>query len=55
MAHQTIELKKVTPHAGAEIHGVDLSRPLGERTFEEIQRALAEHCVIFLPRPDAHP
>ena len=29
MPYQTIEVKKLTPHIGAEIGGVDLSRPLG--------------------------
>jgi len=32
---------------GAEISGVDLSRELDERSFEEIRKALHEHEVIF--------
>src|SRR5438034_837811 len=31
---QTIEITKVTPHCGAEIHGVDLSQPLDDATYE---------------------
>jgi taurine dioxygenase len=42
-----IEVKKVTPHCGAEIHGVDLARPLDDATFAEIEKALVEHTVIF--------
>jgi len=42
-----IQVRKVTPHCGAEIVGVDLAGPLGDRTIEEIQSALVEHCVIF--------
>lgn len=32
---------------GAELHGIDLSRPLGADTAQEIRGALAEHGVIF--------
>jgi taurine dioxygenase len=33
---------------GAEISGIDASRPLPPETVAELRRALAEHCVIFL-------
>jgi taurine dioxygenase len=33
---------------GAEISGVDASKPLGAETVAELRRALAAHCVIFL-------
>lgn len=33
---------------GAEISGVDASRPLDAETVAALRRALAEHCVIFL-------
>jgi taurine dioxygenase len=42
-----IDVKKVTPHCGAEINGVDLARPLDDATFAEIEKALVEHAVIF--------
>ena len=32
---------------GAEIRGVDLSRPLGNQTFQEVHQALMHHLVIF--------
>ena len=45
--YQTIEVKKLTPHIGAEIAGVDLSRPLGNQQFQEVHDALMENLVIF--------
>ena len=47
MTYAAIQVQKLTPHAGAEIHGVDLAQPLDERTFKEIHDALIEHGVIF--------
>ena len=47
MAYQTIEVTKLTPHIGAEIGGVDLSRPLGNQQFQEVHDALMENLVIF--------
>lgn len=40
MAYQTIEVRKITPTIGAEIHGVDLSQPLGNQQFQEVHDAL---------------
>ena len=40
---------------GAEISGVDASRPLGADTVAALRRALAEHCVIFLRDQDLTP
>src|SRR5215831_19798613 len=45
--YDTITVEKLTPIIGAEIGGVDLSKPLGNRTFDELHRALAENLVIF--------
>jgi taurine dioxygenase len=45
--YDTLTVDKLTPIVGAEIAGVDLSQPLGNQTFEEIHRALAENLVIF--------
>ena len=47
MPYQTIEVRKLTPHIGAEIGGVDLSRPLGNQQFQEVHDALMENLVIF--------
>jgi len=45
--YDTITVDKLTPIIGGEIGGVDLSNPLGNRTLDEIHRALAENLVIF--------
>jgi taurine dioxygenase len=45
--YETITLDRLTPIIGAEIGNVDLSQPLGNRTVDEIHRALAENSVIF--------
>jgi hypothetical protein len=36
MAYTALRIEKLTRHVGAEVHGVDLSRPLDERTFKEV-------------------
>jgi taurine dioxygenase len=47
MPYQTIEVRKLSPVIGAEIHGVDLSKDLGNQQFQEIHDALMENLVIF--------
>jgi len=47
MPYQTIEVTKLTPQIGAEIGGVDLSRPLGNQQFQEVHDALMENLVVF--------
>ena len=47
MPYQTLQVKKLTPHIGAEISGVDLSRPLGNQQFQEVHDALMENQVVF--------
>ena len=47
MQYETIEVEPLSPMIGAEISGVDLSRPLGNQTFQEIHDALLRHLVIF--------
>ena len=48
MAYQRIEVRKLSPHVGGEIHGVDLARGLDEPTFQEVRQALLDSGVIFL-------
>ena len=55
MTYQTIQVRKVTPRIGAEISGVDLSKPLDDRTFREIKAALLENQVIFFRDQDITP
>src|SRR5260370_39887048 len=45
--YDTITVDKLTPIIGAEIGGVDLAQPLGNRMIDELHRALAENSVIF--------
>ena len=40
-------MKPVTPQCGAEVQGIDLAQPLDVATFEELNQALAERCVLF--------
>ena len=47
MDYQNIDVKPVSGALGAEIFGVDLSRPLDNRTFFEIRQAFDENIVIF--------
>ncbi len=42
-----LEFRKVTGHCGAEVHGIDLSQPLGVEVVDVLSNALAEHCVLF--------
>lgn len=58
MAREKLEIRKVTPHCGAEVAGIDLSRQPDEGTRAALERALAEHCVLFFRdqsmTPDQH-
>ena len=45
--YKTLTVDKLTPIIGAELGGVDLSKPLPEGQLDEINRALAENLVIF--------
>jgi taurine dioxygenase len=47
MSYETIQVDPITPVIGAEISGVDISKPLGNRTYQEIHDALMAHQVIF--------
>jgi alpha-ketoglutarate-dependent 2,4-dichlorophenoxyacetate dioxygenase len=41
-----LTIEKVHPHIGAEVGGVDLTRPLGAAVFERIRDAFNEHSVL---------
>jgi len=47
MAYDTITVTASTPHIGAEIGGVDLTRPLSNRQVAEVHEAILAHGVIF--------
>ena len=52
MSYETIEVDPLSPVIGAEIGGVDLSKPLGNQTFQEIHDALMQHLVVFFRDQD---
>lgn len=45
--YKTIRVAPVTPTLGADVYGADLSKPLDETQFAEIQRAWHENLVLF--------
>jgi taurine dioxygenase len=47
MSYRTIEVRKASPSIGAEIHGIDLSKPLGDEQFRDVHAALMDNLVIF--------
>ena len=47
MRYETITVAKSSPHIGAEIGNVDLTKPLSNREAEEIRFALNENGVVF--------
>ncbi|MDB5452684.1 MAG: taurine dioxygenase, partial [Caulobacteraceae bacterium] len=47
IANLGLDLRRVAGALGAEIHGVDLSQDLRDRTIAEIRAALVEHQVVF--------
>ena len=47
MEGEAITISPVSPVIGAEITGVDLSRPLGNHAFQQIHDALMTHLVVF--------
>jgi len=55
MRFETIKVEKMAGALGAEISGVDLSKPLGNQTFQEVHDALVENQVIFFRDQDITP
>jgi taurine dioxygenase len=47
VGYHTIGVAKLTPVIGAEVSGLDLSRPLSNQQVDEIHQALAQNLVIF--------
>ena len=44
-----LDVRPITPHIGAEVHGVDLAEPLDAATIAAIRAAWLEHLVVFFP------
>lgn len=47
MGYETITVSPLTPHVGAEIGGIDLTRPLDDQQVRDVRAALLAHGVIF--------
>jgi taurine dioxygenase len=47
MRNSQIEVPPIAGSIGAEIHNVDVSQDLDDRTIGDIRKALLDHCVIF--------
>jgi len=45
--YETIEVRPMSGRCGAEVLGIDLGARIGNRQWDEVRRALAEHGVIF--------
>lgn len=45
--YRVLEVRPIAGALGAEVHGVDLKKPLSAETAAEIRRAWLEHLVIF--------
>lgn len=52
---RTIGVQPIAGALGAEISGVDLSKPLSDETIGEIRQALLDHLVIFFRDQDITP
>ncbi len=50
-----LDVRPVTPVIGAEVHGLDLSGPLGDDVVAEVRAALTTHLVLFFPDQDLTP
>jgi taurine dioxygenase len=48
MGYETITVKPLAGALGAEIGGVDLSKPLSNQQVEEVHRAFLDHCAIYV-------
>jgi taurine dioxygenase len=46
-SYRHIDVRPIAGALGAEIHGVDLARPLAEEVVAEIRRAFLDHLVVF--------
>jgi taurine dioxygenase len=47
MNYAAITVRQLTPHIGAEVEGIDITRPLAPSVLRDLERALADHLVLF--------
>ena len=48
MSYDTITVTPSTPHIGAEIGNIDLTKPLTNRQVQEVHEAIVAHGVVFI-------
>lgn len=48
LAYDSFEISALTPHIGAEIRGLDLSKPLSEAQDEDLRRAFHDWMVLVI-------
>src|SRR5688500_11123275 len=46
-AYESISVNPISPHIGAEIGNIDLTRPLSKKEIEEVHRAFIQYQVII--------
>ena len=46
MQFQSFTTKKITPHVGADVNGIDLTQPLSGQQVEDVLQALAQFGVL---------
>lgn len=51
----SLTFARLSPHAGAEVGGIDLRRPVDDATVQELHAALMRHCVLFFRDQDISP
>jgi taurine dioxygenase len=52
----TLKIRRVAYSMGAEVSGIDITRPLPDETFREIYQAMLDHCLLlFRGQPLTHP
>jgi len=54
-AFRTFRVDLLCGAGGAEVSGLDLSKPLPPETLAELRRALADHCVLFFRDQNLEP
>jgi taurine dioxygenase len=55
MSYETISVTPLSPRIGAEIGGIDLTKPLSNRQVQEVHEALIENQVIFFRDQEIDP
>jgi alpha-ketoglutarate-dependent taurine dioxygenase len=49
-----MQIDKITPHLGAEIRGIDLSKPIGDAAFAELHGTFCASSVLVFRAPQEH-